>query len=489
MTAQVTAPAGPDAAVIRTGGARTGTGVGGPGAEDDRLDRQGGGTLAAQLVVAGLTAAAFAQGGYHRPGQLVIGVTLVAAVVLCVGSRPDLGQLGDPRLRAALAALTALAVWAVVRGAMAGQPGAGLRWAASVLAVAVVLAVVSSLGPAGRATVVDGLLGVSAVVALAGWAGVVWHVERLATHQDSVWRGASTLTYANATCALLTTTALVAVARRAELGPDRRGALLLAVQLVGIGATLSRAGLVATTAGIVVLAAVQGVRRVTTALTVPLVGALIAVAGLAGSFALDAPSGRPAAVLALGAGLAVTALAHRRGPGTVSLGLLAAVAAGTLVASSGALAARVHSGGGTRLATHQAALAELADAPLAGVGPGHGPLVLPGDLVPTMQYVHDEYVETALALGLLGLVLVTAGLVLLGRATRRALRAADPADRALPAAALAALVAGCVHAAFDFVWHVPVVPLATAVVVAAAVARPTRSRTATTGVTTRRETP
>ena len=443
--------------------------------------------LASSLLVASLTAAAVAQGGYHPAGRALVIVAVAAAVVVqwagCSGGRRPTGSVGS-----AAVILGLLAVLAAVRAAAAGHLEAAAGWAGSVLAVVAALLLCSSFGGAARATVLDGLVWLSAVVAVAGWVGVVWHIERLATDQDAVWRGAATLTYANATCALIATTALVTLSRLADRPDDRWAALLLTVHFVGIGATLSRAGLVATTAGVVVLALVHGPRRVTAASAVPLLGALIALAGLAGSWALDSPSGRPAAVLALGTGLAVTALAHRRVPRVASLVVLTAVAAAALVTTSGALAARIHAGGGVRLAAHQAALAELADSPLHGVGPGHGPLVLPGELVPTMQYVHDEYLETALALGLLGSTLLAAGLVLLFRSTWRAVRTADQGDRALPAAATAALVASCVHAAFDFVWHVPIVPLATAVVVAAAVARHPGRTTATPGTTTRKET-
>jgi len=90
MTAQVQQ----HAAVARAAAQRRGTrraagsgGSGGAGGEDDRLDRQGRGTLAAQLVVAGLAAAAFAQGGYHPAGRLPLLVGIPVAALLVATAR------------------------------------------------------------------------------------------------------------------------------------------------------------------------------------------------------------------------------------------------------------------------------------------------------------------------------------------------------------------------------------------------------------------
>ena len=74
-----------------------------------------------------------------------------------------------------------------------------------------------------------------------------------------------------------------------------------------------------------------------------------------------------------------------------------------------------------------------------------------------MQYVHDEYLQVLVELGFVGLTLLLSVLVGSGLLVRRAMRR----DRrhALPAAVAAATAAVAVHGGFDFVWHVPVVPL------------------------------
>jgi hypothetical protein len=449
--------------------------------------------LAAGALVVGLATATAAQGGYHGPGRIMLAASLAVAVVLHPWQHHVLRTCPS----APAAALAALAALAVARGLAAGEVMAGVGWAASSASVAAVLILVAALPEATRRTVLDALLIVSALVAASAWAGVVWHVDRLASAQDGVWRGASTLTYANATCALLVTTALVTVARQVDQPGDRVTAVLLCLQVVGVGATASRAGALAAVAGLAVMAVALGTRRVVRATAAPLVGAGIALAGLGGSYALTSPAGRPVAWVALLTGAAATALLARRAApaprasrvaarpaGRGVIALVAVVGVIVLVGASVTLAetVRVRAGtGGVRLAAHRAALERLADAPLLGTGPGHDPLVLPLPGVWTLRYVHDEYLETALALGVVGLALLLVAIALLATGLVRSVRACSPRARALPAAALAVLTAATVHAAFDFLWHIPVVPL----VVASAVATGVRATT----TTTRRGTP
>ena len=189
------------------------------------------------------------------------------------------------------------------------------------LMAAAVLAARRRPPPAGRRArvVVHGLLGVGALTAVAGWAGVVLHLDRLAVTQDGMWRAGSTLTYPNAAAALLTLLCLPALALRLSRPADRWPAALCALLLVGHAATLSRAGAVSLAAGAVVLAACAGWRSLLQGALAPAVGALVGVAGLLGSVPLDAPAGRWPALLGLPAGMAVAAwLAPRRaaqGPG------------------------------------------------------------------------------------------------------------------------------------------------------------------------------
>jgi O-antigen ligase len=465
MTAQVTAPA----AVIRTGAARTG--VGAPGAGDDRLDRQGRGTLAAQLVVAGLAACALAQGGYHAPGRLPLLVTLPVAALLVGIVRPEPSPSARWTTRAAAVA-GLLGTWALLRGGASADRESGIAASALLGAVALLLVTGRRLPAEARRVVLRGLLGLGAVTAVAGWVGVVWHVDRLAVTQDGMWRAAGTLTYSNAAAALLAVSILPALSLRVARPADRWLTALIALLLVGEAASLSRAGTASLAVGVVVLAICAGWRRVVVAVVAPAGGALVAAAGLYGSVPLDASAGRWAAVLALPLGLSLAAgLAPLQAPrALLAVLLLGAAATTTALVVQGAqvLAMRLSAGGSIRWDANRAAMHAVADHRWWGTGPGAGGV----DLAPVgmpftvMRFVHDEYVQTLLELGVLGLLLLLLLVALLVRAAAAGSR--DVARDPLPAGVLAALVAAAVHGGLDFVWHVPVVPLTAVALVAVA---------------------
>jgi O-antigen ligase len=105
---------------------------------------------------------------------------------------------------------------------------------------------------------------------------------------------------------------------------------------------------------------------------------------------------------------------------------------------------------------------QFASAPLVGVGPGRLDLVYVdylGRLV-AAEYTHDEFLQTAAETGVVGAGLAVAAFGSLGVAAYRRRHAAGG-----PFAA-AVLAAFATHSTFDFLWHIPVLPL---VVVAAAV--------------------
>ena len=83
------------------------------------------------------------------------------------------------------------------------------------------------------------------------------------------------------------------------------------------------------------------------------------------------------------------------------------------------------------------------------------------------QYVHNEYVQTLAEVGAIGAALLAALLA----TTLRLLWRSRASERApvFWAGTVAACAAAVVHAGFDFVWHVPVVPLTLAVLIGLAV--------------------
>jgi O-antigen ligase len=430
------------------------------------------GVAAAQLLLAGLAAAVAAQGGYHASGRWPLVVLLPAALacVLPIMMTAPRSALLDPPLLAALA----LAVWAAVRGIWTGDPASGLPTASLSVAVAVLLAVGGGLRDVARAVVLRGVLAIAVGVALTGWAGVVWHVDRLAVSQDGVWRAASTLSYPNAAAALLTVAALPALAVLTTRPTDRLLVLATTVLLVGHAATLSRAGALSLAAGASLLVLVGGWRRAVRAAVAPVLGAAVAVVGLAGSFPLTSQVGRWTAVLALVGALVLAVVAARvTWPPVLVLvagaGFALWATAATVATDVGRL--RFGAGSADRVDAHRAALRLVAEHPAVGVGPGHGPLDLGpvGRPLTSIRFVHDEYVQVLLDLGVVGLMLLLLLVALLVRAAATGSRV-DARDL-LPVGVLAALVAAAVHGGLDFVWHVPVVPL-TAVALVAVVRRP-----------------
>ena len=112
---------------------------------------------------------------------------------------------------------------------------------------------------------------------------------------------------------------------------------------------------------------------------------------------------------------------------------------------------------------------QFASAPLTGVGPGRLDLVYVdylGRLV-AAEYTHDEFLQTAAETGLVGAGLAAAVFACLGAA---AFRRRHTAGGPFAAAILAAFAA---HSTFDFLWHIPVLPLLVGIAVVPLLDHPT----------------
>ena len=177
-------------------------------------------------------------------------------------------------------------------------------------------------------------------------------------------------------------------------------------------------------------------------------------------------------------GLCSTSVATRlRAPakaGVVAavLGLGVIALAGVWSSLSAVLAVRVDAGSSPRVHVAAAALSRVAEHPVLGVGPASSPVTWPNadGSVQAMRYLHDEYLEVLLALGAPGLALLVTLLAAAVATLHRAHK--QRAGNTLVAAVSAALAAAAVHAAFDFVWHVPVVPLLLAALLGLVTERP-----------------
>ena len=417
-------------------------------------------------LLAAIAAAAFGRGAFFSTVQWFVVALIATAFILALGARAF--PVADLTSGYFLAGLL-LALWALLRAAVAGTPGSGLSWVLFGAGTAAVLSVSRRLDAASREMLLSGALAVGVAVAMTGWLGVALHQRPWGLPSQGLWRAASTLTYANATAALLVPLALVALARLTAAPRSAYLALAATCLLTGAGATLSRAGAAAFAAGLLVLCWALGARATARAAAGPMAGAGVALLGLVPSWAVTAP-GRPLiAAIAAAAGLGLSVLIQR-----VPLPALILPAAGAGMVAAlimiyrapevhGAVHALTHArftlASPDRSGEAAAALHMIERHPVAGVGPGHGILrwIGPGGGLRVDRFDHDGYLQVLTDLGVIGAVLAVAFLAAVGQLLWRA--RPDLPRRAAWAGAAAAATAFALHTAFDFTWQVPAIPL------------------------------
>ena len=417
-------------------------------------------------LLTAIAAAAFGRGAFFSTVQWFVVVLIAVAFTLALGARAfSVADLASGYFLAGVL----LALWALLRAAVAGTPGSGLSWVLFGAGTAAVVSVSRRLDAASRAMLLSGVLAVGVAVAVTGWLGVALHQRPWGLPSQGLWRAASTLTYANATAALLVPLALVALARLTATPRPAYLALAATCLLTGAGATLSRAGAAAFAAGLLVLCWALGARATARAAAGPMAGAGVALLGLVPSWAVTAP-GRPlVAATAAAAGLALSVLIQR-----VPLRALILPAAGAALAAAllmiyrapevhGAVHALTHArftlASPDRSGEAAAAMHMIGRHPVAGVGPGHGTLrwIGPGGGLRVDRFDHDGYLQVLTDLGIIGAVLAAAFLAAVGQLLWRG-RPGLP-RRAAWAGAAAAAAAFLLHSAFDFIWQVPAIPL------------------------------
>jgi hypothetical protein len=419
----------------------------------------GGLSLPALLVVAALTTAVVAQGAFYQPAQRVVAAVLAVAVIAGV-SRPAVRRR---HVQPAVVAGGLVAGWAMVSAGLAGDVGRATGVVCLLTGTAVIAMVASRGDAAERRMLATAAIAIGAVLALAGWAGVAWHLTPLALVDQGLWRAAGTITYANAAAGLLALLGLLGLAALVERpSPQRAGVACLL--LVGLGATLSRGGFVAFVAGAVVLAHAVGWRRLLPATAGPLLGTAVALAALAPSVPVSGPA-RPvlaAGGLVLGVGLAARVDARGVRP-TVALALAVLVSAAAIAAMGGA--GRLTLASPDRVGEARAALGLAAEKPVAGVGPGWRSFAWTDadGSRRVAEYAHNEYLQVLAELGVVGLALLVGLLAAVTGIARHGRRAAPSTE--IWAGVAGGLVAVAVHAASDFSWHVPAVPLTGALLV------------------------
>lgn len=403
------------------------------------------------VVVSGVGLAMYLQGGYRGWAPLVVGLVLFSALFVL----PTAPRFGRGDLPIVLGA-AGLAGWAVVDGVLAGRAADGARYAALIVGALVLAGVCREFRDAARIQLVNGLLAICCVVAAFGWVGVLVHHQIWGFKSPGLWRASSTLTYPNATAAVLAMAGLVCLAVRARRGESRGLGVAATVLVTGLVATLSRAGLLGFGVGFVVLLLTIG-RPVLRGGTTPLLGAAIATAGLLPSVTASTttPVTVAVAVAAACIGLGVGSLPAdkllRLAPVLVVVGVVAAAFTPGL-ANFGS---RFSLDSPDRWDSIRAAWQVFAANPVFGVGPGLERLEVDRTHggVGVYRYAHNEYLQVSAELGVIGGVLLVALLVVIVRRLHRARRTA------IGAGVLAAFAALIVHAGFDFIWHIPAIPL------------------------------
>jgi O-Antigen ligase len=452
--------------MVVTGAGRSDTRV--DGASERRTTQ-----LAGPLLLVAVTAGLLAQGAYYPSVQRPVGVLIALATLLALAAQPLTRD--DLRLPPVVPAL-ALAAWAVLDGALLGVAGAGVGPALLLVGMVAVLLVCRRLRQEDRELLLAGMIGVGLLVALTGWLGVASRAGSWAFQAQGLWRASSTLTYPNATAAVLAPISLVVLGRLVATPGSMPLAMAATGLLAGLAATMSRAGALALVVGLVVLVGLRGLGATARAAAGPVAGALVALACLLLSMPAVSPP-RPALALGgLGAGLALAAVTTRPRRWLVLAllgGVLLAGVAGLLASGGGmddaartVAAARVNLASPDRTGALQAALRLVAQEPLTGTGPGQANLRWKGHDHGTQlyTYVHNEYLQVAAELGLVGLVLLAALVVAMARMLWRA-RPPGPAG-ATWAGVVAAAAAFTVHSGFDFVWHLPAIVLTVTLLVA-----------------------
>jgi hypothetical protein len=435
--------------------------------------------LAGPLLLVAVTAGLLAQGAFYPSVQRPVGVLIAVATLLALAGRPLTRD--DLRLPPVVPAL-ALAVWAVLDSALLGVAGAGVGPALLLVGVVAVLLVCCRLRQEDREVLLAGVIGLGLLVTLTGWLGAAGRVGSWAFPAQGLWRASSTLTYPNATAAVLASIGLVVLGRLVATPGSVPLTLAATGLLAGLAATMSRAGALALVVGLVVLAGLRGLGATARAAAGPLAGALVAMLCLLPSMPASS-SPRPAlALVGLGGGLALAAVTTRlrRWPALALLGGVLLAGAAGLPASGGGMddaartvaAARVNLASPDRTGALHAALRLVAQHPLTGTGPGHADLRWKGHDHGShlYAYVHNEYLQVAAELGLVGLVLLAVLLVAIARLLWRA-RPAGPV-RATWAGGVAAAAALAIHSGFDFVWHLPAIVLTVTLLVGAALPAP-----------------
>ncbi len=416
---------------------------------------------AAAVLLVALVFGVYQQGAYFAWQHRVF-----AGLVAAAGAALTVSADGRRQLATSLLVAAPLLAASAISLLVADEAGDAASTFVTMGLVAVAIAAGLSVRHDDHDLAIDVVLGVVAIVALTAIWGVATHTAPWGRITGGLWRGSSSLTYANAAAALLGPAVLISIWRADRTGSRSYG-VYTTVSLIAFASTQSRGGALALLFGGIVLLRQLGLMRLVHASAPSVLGGTVGSVGLL-SFASDARDPSPIVTLGLVAvGCALTAvlwhLRTRITRPTLVVGAGAVVVVGaafttplgerlTLSAPTTATGADGSVLLGDRAQTWTTAWERFVESPIVGHGPGNVELQwTEGGRSFSSMFVHNEYLELLVTHGLIGAVALCAGVVLLWKL-------APPSSGRSPAGI--AIATFLTHSAFDYLWHVPALPVA-----------------------------
>lgn len=421
--------------------------------------------IGTMLLLGALVFGVYRQGAYPEvPHQRFAWFSIAAGIALASST------IGRTALLRAVLIVSPLLLSSAVSMLAASERGDARSTFLLIGLVAIGLAAGLSVKPESVDFAIDVFLLLAALVAMTAIWGVATEEPLWGRITGDVWRGSSSITYANGAAAIIGPGFLLAFWRSAATGA-RLYAAASAFLAVGFAATQSRGGTVALIlAGLAMAVHLGLTRTVRTAVPITCGAAIGASLLLSRASTLKEPHTAVVLVVIV-AGLAVSVGLWPLRERITNPGLVAGVGVGA------AFAAVLLSPLGERFTLRSATTATGADGqvlfgdrgkewatawelfldrPAFGHGPGNVDLrwVEDGRSFVAL-FVHNEYLELLVTHGVLGAVALVGAAVL-------AWRLLGPTRRELPI--LIALGAFLLHSSLDFLWHIPVLPVALAFV-------------------------
>lgn len=433
--------------------------------------------VGAIVVLIGLVFASARQGAYHEWQHQVFATVVLFAGVLQLLNRRDRTALAWGLLVAA-----PLFASSILSTLLADDRSDAASTFLTIGLVAIALGAGASSVREQVETMLDAVLLVAMIVAVTAIAGVATHEVPWGRITEGIWRGSSSLTYANAAAGVVGPIALLTFVR-AAVGGRRIHASATVLLLIAMASTQSRGGVLAFLLLCPVVVVHLGLLR-TVRSSLPVIGGFAVGAPilLLNARATEVP--QPGLVaLSVGLGLVITSMTWSwrdrvRRPGWTLAGAIA-VTVVVLVSSGGAstLFERVTLRSGTTAGGEDAevlfgdrgkewstAIDRIGEAPMVGHGPGVVDLSWTEDgRTFRALFVHNEYLELAVTHGLIGILALAMSVWLWTRGPR-------DHDKSFPM--LIASGVFLLHSALDFLWHLPALPVLFALLAGLAVSSP-----------------